>query len=123
MPTPVRRRYFKPKLERARRALQQRSEEAVDVLFQAAHKAAEKGNARPAQWILEHLGELDADGKEIRVVMPGVDLYQARPEPAALPQLPGVTIGFLLPGAVAPAAQFPAAPAQVIDASFAVTEP
>jgi hypothetical protein len=60
-------------VQRAREALQARAQKYVDLHAKAAEKAASRGNANPAQWALEHISALDADGQEIRVVSSGVD--------------------------------------------------
>jgi hypothetical protein len=60
-------------VERARAILQSKAEHYVALHAKAAEVAARRGNSNPAQWALEHISALDADGKEIRVVSSGVD--------------------------------------------------
>lgn len=53
-------------IRKARASLAARADEYVDLHFMAAAAAADKGDAGPAQWALEHIGE----GKERVVDIP-----------------------------------------------------
>jgi hypothetical protein len=68
----------------AREALQKRAEQYVDIHTKAAKVAASKGNATPAQWALEHISEIDAEGKEQRIISSGVDRQSVESGPKGL---------------------------------------
>jgi hypothetical protein len=72
------------RVERARQALQERAKDYVDIHTKAAKVAASKGNATPAQWALEHISAIDAEGKEQRIISSGVDRQAVESGPKGL---------------------------------------
>lgn len=93
--THSKRQYFTARLERAREALQKETRNAVKLVVRAAEKAAEKGDAGPAQWILEHTAATDQDGNEIRPIAPSIDRKQLEAGDSQPRILIGVQIGGL----------------------------
>lgn len=86
-----------------------RAEAYVDLHMEATVEAAAQGDAKPAQWALEHIVGKDEKGKKVRIVEPAEKAADSGP------RMPIVNIGVQL-GGIAPGASLtPIIRTEVID--------
>lgn len=88
---------------KARERLQAGAGTYVDLHMKAARNAAQMGDAKPAQWALEHIVAVDEKGKKERIVEP------AKSEDNG-PRMPVVNIGIALGGITPGASLSPGRP-------------
>src|SRR5687768_7608078 len=79
------------RVSRAREARAKEAEFYVRNHKTAAQIAAKNGNSAPSEWALTHIAAVDDQGKEHRIVAPGVDRQQIE----AGNRAPVINIGFL----------------------------
>lgn len=87
----VKRKYFSPRVERTKKALEKATEHAAKKMTTIIDKQAEKGEDSMAKWLLEHAETPDGQ----RLIAPSVDRKQVESGPTGPQVLIGVGLGAL----------------------------
>lgn len=92
MPTGERKRTYFSRVQQARDKFNEKVDVYIELHEKAAQRASQRGDSRPAEWALSHIGELTEDGREIRPISSSID-KQAIESGSRAPQ---ISIGFLI---------------------------